>query len=261
MLSLFQQGFEAVFSLQIFGLVFFGTVVGIIFGAIPGLTATMAVALFLPITYSLGAAAGISLLVALYIGGTSGGLISAILLKIPGTPASVATTFDGGPLMMKGEGVKALGVGVVFSFIGTMLSIAALVFIAPTLAKMALSFGPHEYFAIAIFSLTLIITLASGSMVKGVFSGVVGFAFSTVGIAPVDAITRFTLGYTELNGGFDVLIVLIGLFAISEVIKVAEDVKHEESATIMQVSIRGSRALASRSPSSSVRGGTASVPR
>ena len=83
------------------------------------------------------------------------------------------------------EGVKALGVGVVFSFIGTMLSIAALVFIAPTLAKMALSFGPHEYFAIAIFSLTLIITLASGSMVKGIFSGVVGFAFSTVGIAPV----------------------------------------------------------------------------
>ena len=239
MLALFQQGFEAVFSLQIFGLVVFGTVVGIIFGAIPGLTATMAVALFLPITYSLGAAAGISLLVALYIGGTSGGLISAILLKIPGTPASVATTFDGGPMMMKGEGVKALGVGVVFSFIGTMLSIAALVFIAPTLAKMALSFGPHEYFAIAIFSLTLIITLSSGSMVKGVFSGVVGFAFSTVGIAPVDAITRFTLGYTELNGGFDVLIVLIGLFAISEVIKVAEDVKHEESATIMQVSMKG----------------------
>ena len=238
MFSLFQQGIEAVFTFQILGLVFFGTVVGIIFGAIPGLTSTMAVALFLPITYTLGAAAGISLLVALFIGGTSGGLISAILLKIPGTPSSIATTFDGAPLMEKGEGAKALGVGIVFSFLGTILSIVALVFIAPTLAKIALSFGPHEYFSIAIFSLTLIVTLASGSMVKGLFSGVVGFAFSTVGIAPVDAITRFTFGQTALNGGFEILTVLIGVFAISEVIKVAENVKHERAATIAQVSMK-----------------------
>ena len=239
MLSLFLQGFDAVFTLQIMGLLLFGTVVGIIFGAIPGLTATMAVALFLPITYTLGPAAGISLLVALYIGGTSGGLISAILLKIPGTPASVATVFDGGPMMEKGEGAKALGIGVVYSFIGTILSIVALVFIAPTLAKIALSFGPHEYFAIAIFSLTLIITLATGSMVKGVFSGVVGFVFATVGIAPVDAIQRFTFGQTGLNGGFEILTVLIGLFAIAEVIKVAEDVRHEKQAEVLQVSMKG----------------------
>lgn len=238
MLDLFQQGFEAVFSLQILGLLFFGTVVGIIFGAIPGLTATMAVALFLPITYSLGPAAGISLLVALYIGGTSGGLISAILLKIPGTPASVATTWDGGPMMERGEGAKALGLGVVFSFLGTILSIVALVFTAPTLAKMALSFGPHEYFGIAIFSLTLIASLSGGSMVKGIFSGVIGFMFATVGIAPVDAIPRFTFGQVQLNGGFEILTVLIGIFAISEVIKVAEDVKHEQKATIKQVSMK-----------------------
>lgn len=239
MLSLFQQGLEIVFTFQILGLIFFGTVVGIIFGAIPGLTATMAVALFLPITYSLGPAAGISLLVGLYIGGVSGGLISAILLKIPGTPASVATTFDGGPMMEKGEGAKALGVGIFYSFVGTLLSILALIFIAPTLAKIALSFGPHEYFSIAIFSLTLIITLASGSMAKGIFSGAIGFAFSTVGIAPVDAITRFTFGQTALNSGFDILPVLIGLFAISEIIKVAEDVKTEKKATIQAVTLKG----------------------
>ncbi len=239
MLSLFMQGAEAVFTLQILGLLFFGTVVGILFGAIPGLTATMAVALFLPITYTLGASAGISLLVGLYIGGVSGGLISAILLKIPGTPASVATTFDGGPMMEKGEGAKALGVGIFYSYVGTLLSIFALMFIAPTLAKVALSFGPHEYFAIAIFSLTLIITLASGSMVKGLFSGVIGFAFSTVGIAPVDAIPRFTFGLTELNAGFDILPVLIGLFAISEIIKVAEDVKTEKQATINAIKLKG----------------------
>lgn len=239
MLSLFMQGIETVFTLQILGLLFFGTVVGIIFGAIPGLTATMAVALFLPITYTLGAAAGISLLVGLYIGGVSGGLISAILLKIPGTPASVATTFDGGPMMEKGEGAKALGVGIFYSYVGTLLSIFALIFIAPTLAKIALAFGPHEYFSIAIFSLTLIITLATGSMVKGLFSGALGFAFSTVGIAPVDAIPRFTLGLTELNAGFDILPVLIGLFAISEIIKVAEDVKTEQQATVTVVKLKG----------------------
>lgn len=239
MLSLFQQGIEIVFTLQILGLIFFGTVVGIIFGAIPGLTATMAVALFLPITYTLGPAAGISLLVGLYIGGVSGGLISAILLKIPGTPASVATVFDGGPMMEKGEGAKALGVGIFYSYLGTLLSIFALIFIAPTLAKIALSFGPHEYFSIAIFSLTLIITLATGSMAKGIFAGALGFAFSTVGIAPVDAIRRFTFGETALNSGFDILPVLIGLFAISEIIKVAEDVKTEKNATVQAITLKG----------------------
>ncbi len=239
MLSLFQQGLEIVFTVQILGLLFFGTVVGIIFGAIPGLTATMAVALFLPITYSLGASAGISLLIGLYIGGVSGGLISAVLLKIPGTPASVATVFDGGPMMEKGEGAKALGVGIAYSFIGTLLSIFALMFIAPTLAKIALSFGPHEYFSIAIFSLTLIITLATGSMIKGIFSGALGFMFSTVGIAPVDAITRFTFSLTALNGGFDILTVLIGLFAISEIIKVAESVKTEKNETVNSVTMKG----------------------
>ena len=106
--------------------------VGIVFGAVPGLTAVMAIALCLPMTYGLGPAAGISLLIALFMGATSGGLISAILLKIPGTPSSIATTFDGGPMMEKGEGAKALGVGIVFSFFGTIVSIAALMFIAPS---------------------------------------------------------------------------------------------------------------------------------
>ena len=238
MLDLLQQGIANVFTLQILGLIVLGVAVGIVFGAIPGLTTTMAVALCLPITYSMNAGAGIALLVALFVGGTSGGLISAILLKIPGTPSSIATTFDGGPMMEKGEGAKALGVGIVFSFLGTIASIAALVFIAPTLADIALSFGPHEYFAIAIFSLTLIITLATGSMVKGLFSGVVGFVFSTVGIAPVDAIQRFTFGQVELNSGFDVLTVLIGIFAISEVIKIAETIKIEKDAVISEVDMK-----------------------
>ena len=216
------QGIGNVLAPQIFGLIALGVVVGIMFGAVPGLTAVMAIALTLPMTYGLGPSAGISLLIALYVGATSGGLISAILLKIPGTPSSVATTFDGGPMMEKGEGAKALGLGIVFSFIGTVLSIGALMFIAPWLANFALSFGPHEYFAIAVFSLTLIATLSTGSMVKGIFSGIAGFAISTVGIAPVEATQRFTFGRVELNSGFSILTVLVGMFAIAEVIKVAE---------------------------------------
>jgi putative tricarboxylic transport membrane protein len=205
MWDLFAQGVANVFAVQIFVLIAIGVAVGIVFGAVPGLTAVMAIALCLPMTYGLGPAAGLSLLIALYVGATSGGLIPAILLKIPGTPSSIAATFDGAPMMEKGEGAKALGVGIVFSFIGTLLSIAALMFIAPFLARVALSFGPHEYFAIAIFSLTLIATLSTGSMIKGIFSGVAGFAVSTVGIAPVDAIRRFTFGQVELNAGFSIL--------------------------------------------------------
>jgi len=199
----------------------------------------MAIALFLPMTYGMSMELGISVLIALYIGAISGGLISAILLKIPGTPSSVATTWDGGPLAEKGQAVKALGVGIVFSFLGTIASLIALIFIAPTLARIALRFGPHEYFAIAVFSLTLIASLSTGSIVKGIFSGLVGWVFATVGIAPVDANVRFTFGRYELNNGFDTLTVLIGLFAITEIIKVAESVKYEQEGTVRQVSMKG----------------------
>ena len=239
MVDLFAAGLLAAIQPQMLLLIFLGVVVGIIFGSIPGLTAVMAIALCLPMTYGMSPAAGMSLLVALFVGATSGGLIAAILLKIPGTPSSIATTFDGGPMMEKGEGVKALGAGIVFSFIGTILSIIALVFIAPTLARVALSFGPHEYFAIAIFSLTLIATLSSGSMTTGIFSGLVGFGVSTVGIAPVDATRRFTFSTVELNSGFSILAVLVGMFAIAEVIKVAEGGRAGSNIKIMAPVMKG----------------------
>ncbi|WFA08069.1 tripartite tricarboxylate transporter permease [Tissierella sp. Yu-01] len=202
-------------------LIFIGVVVGIIFGAVPGLTATTAIAMFLPITYSLSATVGISLLVALYIGGISGGLISAILLNMPGTPSSIATCFDGRPMALKGEAGKAIGVGIVFSAIGTILSIAALIFVAPQLAKLTIKFGPWEYFAVTLFSLTLIASLAGKSIIKGLIAGVLGMMFATIGLAPVDSVSRFTFGSIELSSGFDVLTVLVGLYAISEVINTA----------------------------------------
>lgn len=242
MLDLLAAGFGAVFSVQIIILIAVGVAVGIVFGAVPGLSATMAIALCLPLTFTMGPQAGLALLVALFVGATSGGLISAILLKIPGTPSSIATVFDGGPLMEKGQGVKALGVGIVFSFLGTIFSIAALMFIAPELAKVALRFGPHEYFAIAVFSLTLIATLSTGSMVKGLFAGTLGFAVSTVGIAPVEAIRRFTFDFAELNGGFAMLTVMIGMFAVAEIIKVAETgrrVRQQKAQSVSMKNIKG----------------------
>lgn len=235
MIELFQAGLIGLLTPSTFAWLVFGTVVGIIFGSIPGLTTTMAVALFLPVTYALKPDVSIPLLVALFVGGTSGGLISAILLKIPGTPSSIATTFDGAPMMEKGEGFKALGVGIVASFIGTLFSLVVLVMLAPVLADIALEFGPQEYFAVVVFSISLIATLSSTHYIRGLFSGVLGIALATVGIAPVDATRRFTFGFTDLNSGFSILTAMIGLFAVTEILKIASTIRTEERATVSSV--------------------------
>ena len=167
-------GFLSIMNLPILLLIFVGVFMGIIVGAIPGLSVTMGVALFLPLTFGMEPIAGLALLCGLYIGGTSGGLISAILLKMPGTASSVATTFDGYPMAMKGEAGKAMGVGIVASFFGGLVSYIILMLLAPQIARIALKFGPYEYFSIALFSLTMIVSLASGSLVKGILSGLFG---------------------------------------------------------------------------------------
>ena len=238
MFSSIAGGAFAVFTPTCFFLIFCGVAIGIIFGSIPGLSATMAVALFLPVSFSLSPLEGMTLLVSLYIGGVSGGLISAILINMPGTPASVGTCFDGYPLTQKGQAMKALGVGVVFSFLGTLISILAMTFISPTLAKLALRFGHFEYFSIAVFSLTLIATLSGDSMVKGILAGLLGIACATVGMAPIDAVTRFTFGNVELTAGFDILPVLIGMFALSEIMSVSETSRLEGATNVLNISTK-----------------------
>jgi putative tricarboxylic transport membrane protein len=196
-------------------------VIGIIFGAIPGLSATMAIAMCLPITYGMTDINGMAAIVGLYIGGISGGLISAILLNMPGTPSSIATCFDGRPMALKGQAGKALGVGIVFSFIGTMISIAALVTIAPRLAEIAIKFGPFEYFSVTVFAMSLIISLTGKSLIKGLMMGIFGLMIATVGLAPVDNVPRYIFGISEFMSGFDILTVLVGLYAISEILESA----------------------------------------
>ncbi|MEE0339169.1 tripartite tricarboxylate transporter permease [Acidaminococcus fermentans] len=211
-------------------LICLGVCVGIIFGSIPGLSATMAVVLFLPLSFGLEPANGISLLIGLYMGGISGGLISAILLKIPGTPSSIATVLDGGPMADKGEAGKALGAGILYSAIGSLISIVALIYISPYLAALTLKFTPVEYFAIAIFSLSIIASLSGDSLVKGLLAGLLGIGFSLVGMAPIDAISRFTFGSFELMGGFNIIVLLVGVFAVTDIIMAGLGRKHLDDA-------------------------------
>ena len=194
-----------------------GTVIGLIFGAIPGLSAPMAMVLMLPISFVLEPIEGISLLVALYIGSTSGGLISAILLEIPGTPASIATVLDGGPMARSGHAGKALDAGIFYSFFGGIVSTIALIFGARALASFALKFAPFEYFSIAVFSLTVIASLAGDSIVDGLISGVMGFMVSLIGLSPLGQV-RFTFGSRNLLSGIDTVPILIGIYAIGAII-------------------------------------------
>lgn len=207
-------------------LICLGVIVGIIFGSIPGLSATMAVVLFLPMSFGMEPTNGISLLIGLYMGGISGGLISAILLKIPGTPSSIATVFDGGPMSEHGEAGKALGAGILYSGLGSLIGIIALIFIAPYLAALTLKFTPVEYFSIAVFSLSIIASLSGDSLVKGILSGLFGLAIALVGMAPIDAIDRFTFGNFNLLSGFDIIGILVGVFAVTDIIISGFDRQH-----------------------------------
>lgn len=223
MFDMMIAGFASVMNVQTILLIIGGVILGIVFGAVPGLNTAMAVALCLPITYTLDAVNGIAMIMGLFIGGVSGGLISAILLNIPGTAASIATTFDGYPMVRAGQAGKALGVGIVYSFIGGFISMLALIFISPILSDFAIKFSPIEYFSVALFSLTLMATLSGKSMVKGLISGFMGFSIAIVGTSPIDLTERFTFGKIELLSGFNMIAVLTGAFAISEIMKSAKE--------------------------------------
>ncbi len=209
-----------------------GVVIGLIFGAIPGLSTTMAVALFLPITFAMKMFPSLSILMGLYIGGFSGGLISAILLNIPGTAASLMTCLDGYPMAKRGEAGKALGLGIFSSFLGGAISIAALILIAPLLAKVALKFGAFEYFSLTFFALSIIVTMSSKDILKGTISGLLGILVSMIGPAPVDTYPRFTFGISSLESGIDTTVALIGIFAIAEIFAMADKEEGDKADTV-----------------------------
>jgi len=215
-----------------FVLVLAGTLIGIIFGAIPGMTATMAVAVCLPLTYALDLNHGLALLLGLYVGGISGGLVPAILLNIPGTPSSITTTFDGFPMTQKGEGERALKIGIVSSLFGGLLSAAVLFFFAPLLADFAIKFSYVEKFLIIFLALTVIASL-SHNLLMGLFSALIGIWLSLIGTYSVEqggnGDTRLMFDFMQeyLYDGFSLLPVLIGLFGVAHILEEAEKGIHE----------------------------------
>ena len=194
-----------------------GTLLGLIFGAIPGLTSTLAIVLIMPVTFGMDPTLGLAMLTGIYIGGVSGGQISAILLNMPGTPASIATCFDGYPMAKKGLAGKALSYGIVASFVGGMLSLLALVIIAPVLGRISLKFQTYEYFLLGVFGLTIISSLTSKSLLQGIASASLGLMLAAVGADPLSGVTRYTFGIAALDGGIGMLPAMIGLFVISEI--------------------------------------------
>ncbi len=199
-----------------------GTAMGLFVGAMPGLSATMAIAILLPVTFGMEPATGLSMLASLYMGAMYGGSIAAILIRTPGTPAAAATVMDGYPMAQKGQAGKALGVSLVASLIGGVLSSIALLTIAPLLGNLAVQFGPVELFAVAVLGITMIGSLSQGSAIRGILSGALGLLLAMVGMSPITGTPRFTFGNMNLFSGISYTVALIGLFSIPQAIKLIE---------------------------------------
>ena len=195
-----------------------GVVGGVIIGALPGLTSTMGVALLIPVTFSLPPQVGLAMLGGIYCASTYSGAISAILLNIPGTSASVATMLDGHPMANAGEPGRAISLATFASAIGGIVSVLALLLLAPQLAEFSLRFGSPEYFLLAIFGITVIASMSAGSIEKGLVAGALGLILSTVGVHPLTGTMRFTMDLPTLYDGIPLVVSLIGLYSIPEVI-------------------------------------------
>ena len=198
-----------------------GTVAGLVIGALPGLSSTMGVALAIPVTFGMDPKMGLMLLGAIYCSSVYGGSITAILLRTPGTDASIATTFDGFPMAQKGLAGKAIGISTTASLIGGVLSTVALLFIAPMLAQIALRFGPPEYFLVAVFGLSVIISVSSENYLKGLIAGAFGLLIATAGLDNFTGHARFIFGNDTMLDGIPILPALIGLFSLSQAIKLS----------------------------------------
>lgn len=211
-------GFSALFAdpMNLVVLVF-GIFLGIVFGCIPGLTATLGVTLMIPFTYTMTPVAGLTLLIAIYVGGISGGLITATLINIPGTPSSIFTCYDGYPMARDGKPGAALSIGVFASLIGGTFSALALFFIAPPLSKVSLIFGNWEYFSVAFLGLAVVITMASDDMLKGLIGALVGMVLGTVGMDSVSGAQRLVFGHWQLMSGLQSTALMMGMFAVCEI--------------------------------------------
>jgi putative tricarboxylic transport membrane protein len=203
--------------------IFSGAIGGVLIGCIPGLTSTMGIALLIPFTYGLSIIPSIGMLLGIFCGAMYGGSIAAILIKTPGTPAAAATVLDGYPMGQKGEAGRALSVALFSSFCGGMIGALIMTFLSPFISRMALKFGPAEFFCLAVFGLSVIISISGKSITKGLMSAFFGLLLATVGMDKVSGYLRFSRA-TGLYEGIPFIPALIGLFAISEVFNNIENI-------------------------------------
>lgn len=217
MLEQLQQAAALVLRWDALAMIVAGTVLGIVVGALPGLTVTMAMAIFSPLTFFMPPLVGIPFLLGLYKGGTYGGSISAVLIGTPGTASNAATVMDGYPMAQQGRAGKALQASIYASTVGDMLSNIVLVMLAWPLALVALRFGPPEFFAVILFSMTVIASLAGRSLAKCLVSASLGVLVALVGIDPVSGASRLTFGIADLQGGVSYIPFVIGLFGLGEI--------------------------------------------
>ena len=214
----FIQGALLLSTPENIGLIAAGVLIGVVVGALPGLSSPMAIALLIPFTIQLEPVPAIAMMAALYCAGTFGGSITAILINAPGAPPAVATALDGYPMAKNGEPGRALGIATISSVTGGIISLLVFIVAAPALASVALEFGPQEYFALAVFALSMLASMSGKSSIRNMISGFVGVLIGTIGIHLTTGVERFTFGFSELDEGISFIPVLIGLFAMGEML-------------------------------------------
>ncbi|MDA3809830.1 MAG: tripartite tricarboxylate transporter permease [Spirochaetaceae bacterium] len=214
--DLYLEGLKYFSNPMMFLTCFLGVLVGIVFGALPGLTATMTIAVFIPFTFSMDPVISFAFLLGLYTGAVYGGSISAILINIPGTPSAIATGLDGYPMCQKGQAGEAIGISTVSSAFGGFFSVIILSISAPLIAGFALKFSAEEYVGITLIGLSVIAIISPGSTVKGLIGGVLGLILGTFGLDPITSFPRFIFGRPELLDGIDSIPVMIGVYGLAE---------------------------------------------
>lgn len=229
----FALGLQAVLQPETLIYIVLGIVVGLIVGAMPGLTGSIAIALMLPLTFKMETTTGLAFLTAIYCSSMFGGSISAILLGIPGTISSFATTLDGHTMATKGEAGKALGIATISSVFGGLFSTIVLMSLTSLLAEASLAFGPAEYFAVAVLGLSCIASIGGKSLSKGLLSGFLGLFVACIGMDPQTGVKRYTFGNINLLSGIDMVSALIGLFGIVSVLKLTENPQECSESTVV----------------------------
>jgi putative tricarboxylic transport membrane protein len=234
MFELLGQGLITILQWQYLLPLFVGTLAGVVGGALPGVTITMTIIVVLPFTFGLDPLQGLAVMTGVYVGGSAGGLVTACLLGIPGTPSAIATTFDGFPMARNGEPGRALWLGVWASFLGGLLGGMFLIFVTGPLAAIALQFGPWEFFSLFVLAMAMVAGLVETSIAKGLISTAIGLLITVIGNDPITGVPRFNFGSDFVGGGFAFLPVLIGIFAFSQIMTDVEKLGTPAAAAAVQ---------------------------